>query len=563
MPSVRFLARRFADRTFGTHFDRVMARAARDSRKRFLFFWNRGLGDIALGLVPMFLRIRREIPGARIEVVTREELRDAFSLTGIDALHVVPGLEREKRIDLAREAPVLGLPLADFTAVFDYPDPNRWLTSRRREYPPKLAWQPSWDALHERFPEVAADHRTVIVAHVSSETASFYGYPKDWPAEAWRALIAEFAGGCQWVLVGNRAEPPIEGANVVDLRGRTTLPELLSLIKNRCRVLIAPDSGVLTMAYYLDAPFPLEVISLWSDPRQGILLQDCPSPNAKLRHVALQGPGEDVRKLPVDAVARALRSALDSAAFVEVRGARLECLDIPAVEPGKPDVLLLHEGLGSVSLWRDFPRRLAERTRGRVVAYSRAGFGRSAPRTHAYTPRFMHEEALDVLPDLRRTLGLERPVLVGHSTGASIALLHAAAAPVAGVVAMAPFAFVEESNLAAIGAARERYADLRDRLARHHDDVEGVFFGWSDLWLDPSFRAWDISADVAPVRCPVLLILGERDEYSTAAQLERIAAAVNARVETLRLPESGHAPHRDEPEAVLAAIERFIATLEA
>jgi pimeloyl-ACP methyl ester carboxylesterase len=214
-------------------------------------------------------------------------------------------------------------------------------------------------------------------------------------------------------------------------------------------------------------------------------------------------------------------------------------------------------------MWRDFPAKLAERTGCRAVAYSRAGFGRSSPRREPWTPRFVHEEALELLPALRETLDIAHPVLVGHSTGASMALIHAGSARVAGVVAMAPFAFVEDSNLAAIAAARNRYPDLRERLARHHDDVDGVFYGWNDLWLDPSFRDWGIDDELESITCPILAILGERDEYCTPAQLERITAqARNARVEVLRLPTSGHSPHRDEPELIVETLNRFIETLE-
>jgi pimeloyl-ACP methyl ester carboxylesterase len=181
----------------------------------------------------------------------------------------------------------------------------------------------------------------------------------------------------------------------------------------------------------------------------------------------------------------------------------------------------------------------------------------------------MHQEAFRILPALREKLRIGDPVLVGHSTGASMALIHASlpppSAPVRGVVAIAPFAFVEESNLAAIRAARERYAETRERLARHHEDVDGVFNGWNDLWLDAAFRDWNIDDDLERIRCPILAILGDKDEYCTPAQLERIAdrASHAASIETLRLPASGHSPHRDEPGAVLDAIERFIEKLES
>jgi pimeloyl-ACP methyl ester carboxylesterase len=254
----------------------------------------------------------------------------------------------------------------------------------------------------------------------------------------------------------------------------------------------------------------------------------------------------------------------DSVSFVEAQGLRLEYVDIPARTADRPALLFLHEGLGSVSLWRDFPREVAARTGCRAVAYSRGGFGRSSPRSNPCTPGFMHLEALQVLPALREALGIVNPVLIGHSTGASMALIHAGLENIAGVVAMAPFAFVEDSNLAAIRAARDRYPDLRERLARHHDDVDAVFFGWSDLWLDPAFRDWNIDDDLERIRCPILAILGERDEYCTPAQLGRIAekAASAPRIEMMRLPASGHSPHRDEPDVVIGAIKRFMETLE-
>ncbi len=254
----------------------------------------------------------------------------------------------------------------------------------------------------------------------------------------------------------------------------------------------------------------------------------------------------------------------DPISFVDVRAHRLEVADIAARKPGRPALLFLHEGLGSLSMWRDFPECVAARSGCRTVVYSRAGFGRSSPRVDPYTSTFMHEEALEILPALRERLAIENPVLIGHSTGASMALIHAASESVAGVVAMAPFAFVEQSNLESIRAARERYAHIRDRLARHHDDVDGVFHGWNDLWLDPAFHDWNIDADLERIRCPILAILGERDEYCTPAQLDRITARCvhAASVRTLRLPESGHSPHRDQPDVIIEAIDRFIETLE-
>lgn len=244
--------------------------------------------------------------------------------------------------------------------------------------------------------------------------------------------------------------------------------------------------------------------------------------------------------------------------------AELEVLDLAAARAGRPELLLLHEGVGSVSMWRDFPRELARATGARVVAYSREGHGRSSKRNAAFTPAFMHDEAFGVLPRLREALGIANPVLVGHSTGASMALIHAGADrwPVAAVVAMAPLAFVEESNLESIRQARTMYETTRwrEKLGRHHDDVDHAFYGWNDVWLDPAFRDWSIARDIEGIRCPIVAILGDGDQYASRAQLDAIEEnAVNsARVETIFLADCGHAPHRDQPAAVLAAVERLL-----
>ena len=246
--------------------------------------------------------------------------------------------------------------------------------------------------------------------------------------------------------------------------------------------------------------------------------------------------------------------------FVEVAGARFEYLDIPAARASLPELLLLHEGLGSVTMWREFPAVLAAATGCRTIAYSRRGFGRSSPRVDPYGTRFMHEEALETLPMLRKKLGIARPLLVGHSTGASMGLIHAGAGrwDVAGIVAMAPLTDVEDSNVESILAARRQYesTDWRDKLARHHDDVDSVFYGWNDTWLRPEFRAWNILADIAGIRCPVLAILGEDDPYSSRSQVEAIAAnaPAEANVRILRIARCGHAPHREKPEVVVPAI---------
>lgn len=255
--------------------------------------------------------------------------------------------------------------------------------------------------------------------------------------------------------------------------------------------------------------------------------------------------------------------------FVEACGHRLETIDIAAHQVNRPPLIFLHEGLGSVALWRDFPFKIAAATGCRTVVYSRYGFGRSSPRKAPYTPRFMHEEALEILPALRSALAIERPVLIGHSTGSSMSLIHAGdrRSEVAGLVVMAPLTFVEEFNLDSIRAAKTLYetTPMRERLARYHDDVDGVFWGWRDIWLHPDFRNWSIERDLAGIRCPILALLGEDDEYSTPAQVELIerCAVGAASFDFLNLADCGHAPHRDQPAIVTEAILRFIDDLES
>jgi pimeloyl-ACP methyl ester carboxylesterase len=247
--------------------------------------------------------------------------------------------------------------------------------------------------------------------------------------------------------------------------------------------------------------------------------------------------------------------------FITVAGGRIEYERIAGAGHGGPAIVLLHEGLGSVSMWRDFPRQVAEATRREVVVYSRHGYGCSAPLRGPRSPGFMHDEALVVLPELLDGLGVRRPILLGHSDGGSIALVHAGGSgrDVAGLILLAPHVMVEDVSVASITAAREAYdhGDLRPRLARHHDDVEGAFRGWNDIWLSPEFRGWTIEEYLPRLACPVLAVQGEDDEYGTMEQVDRIAR-VAADVELLKLLGCGHSPHRDRPAEVLEAITRFL-----
>jgi pimeloyl-ACP methyl ester carboxylesterase/GNAT superfamily N-acetyltransferase len=249
---------------------------------------------------------------------------------------------------------------------------------------------------------------------------------------------------------------------------------------------------------------------------------------------------------------------------LSIAGGNLELLDIPG-DPDKPPFVLLHEGLGSVGLWRGFPERLAAATGRRTVAFSRFGHGQSDPPPTPRTPSFMHEEAREVLPAVLEAIGLaDFPVLVGHSDGASIALIYAADHPVHAVVAIAPHVFVEEICITEIRRARETYvaSDLRDRMARHHRDPDAAFFGWNDVWLHPDFPRWDITDVLGRIDCPLLLIQGERDQYGTMAQLDAIERRAAGPVHRVHL-DCQHSPPTEVPDETINAIARFVAILRS
>jgi pimeloyl-ACP methyl ester carboxylesterase len=248
-------------------------------------------------------------------------------------------------------------------------------------------------------------------------------------------------------------------------------------------------------------------------------------------------------------------------AAIAVQGRALEVRTIAARAPGLPALVFLHEGLGSVSLWRDFPDQVAAATGLGAVVYSRHGHGRSEARATAHAVDYMHREALDVLPALLAALGVARPLLVGHSDGASIAIIHAGAGhAVAGLVLMAPHVFVEELSIASIARVRTTFetTDMAAKLARHHVDAAGTFYRWNDVWLHPGFRAWNIEGYLGTIESPVLVIQGEDDEYGTMAQPAAIAAQCAGPVERVALARCGHSPHRDQPAATLAATSAFV-----
>jgi len=230
-----------------------------------------------------------------------------------------------------------------------------------------------------------------------------------------------------------------------------------------------------------------------------------------------------------------------------------------------PLVVFLHEGLGSLAMWKDFPQRLCAAAGCRGLVYSRPGYGRSTPRAEGeqWLPDFMHRQAHQVLPKLLDALGVradvQPPWLFGHSDGGSIALLHAALHPVAGAIVVAPHILVEDLSVSSIELAREAYlgTDLPARLGRYHDDPDSPFWGWNRIWLDPAFRAWNIEAEIAAIRCPLLAVQGVDDEYGTLEQIRGIARRV-PQTRLLEIPRCGHSPHKDQPDVLIEAAAGFL-----
>ncbi|MBM3510887.1 MAG: alpha/beta hydrolase [Alphaproteobacteria bacterium] len=255
--------------------------------------------------------------------------------------------------------------------------------------------------------------------------------------------------------------------------------------------------------------------------------------------------------------------------FVSVADQRLEYELIAGREKRAPTLVFLHEGLGSVSLWRDFPAALSAKTGCPALIYSRRGYGKSDPGPVPRTVDYLHVEARVVLPAVLGAFGITQSVLVGHSDGASIALIAAGAGTaygVRGLILEAPHVFVEAVTIAGIEKARAAFEQggLRDALARHHGtNIEGAFWGWCRTWLSPAFRAWNIEEFLPNVRIPVLVIQGIGDEYGTATQVIAIANAAKGPIATELLEDCGHTPHREQSDRVLALMARFVAELPA
>lgn len=255
-------------------------------------------------------------------------------------------------------------------------------------------------------------------------------------------------------------------------------------------------------------------------------------------------------------------TTLQDDGFLELGPMRLEYRMIGPRPHEAPTLVLLHEGLGSIAVWGDFPEKLARETGAGVLVFSRAGYGRSSPGTLPRTVRFMHEEAQQVLPRVFDAIGFRRGLLVGHSDGASIAAIYAGSVEdhrVRGLALMAPHFVIEDFGLAEIARARVAYeqGDLRQKLARWHDDVDNAFYSWNGPWLEPAFRQWDISEELSYIRVPILIVQGEDDQYGTVRQIEVAREECYCPVEAELLPNTRHVPYREAPERTLAAVAGF------
>jgi len=253
---------------------------------------------------------------------------------------------------------------------------------------------------------------------------------------------------------------------------------------------------------------------------------------------------------------------LAASGFLTIDSAELEYRLIGPQPSDAPCIVLLHEGLGSVGLWGDFPDKLQAATGASVFAYSRAGYGASTSVTLPRPLDYMQREALDVLPKLLATIGFQRGLLIGHSDGASIAAIYAGGHQdhrLDGIVLIAPHVIVEDVSVRSIAAIKTAYetTELRTKLARWHEDVDNAFYGWNGAWLDPAFRRWDITDYLVYIRVPVAVIQGVDDQYGTARQVEIIQEECYCPVEVTMLPNTGHSPHREAPEATLRIVAEF------
>ncbi len=255
-----------------------------------------------------------------------------------------------------------------------------------------------------------------------------------------------------------------------------------------------------------------------------------------------------------------------AAGFLEIDGGRLEYACHGLAPAQSPTIILMHEGLGSVALWKDFPEALAKTTGLGVFVYSRFGYGKSSPCALPRPLDYMTQEAVDVLPKVLDAINLEKGILMGHSDGGTIASIYVGSLEdfrIRGLIVMAPHYFTEPEGLSSIEQSKELYeqGDLNARLSKYHDDVDCAFWGWNSAWLDPEFKEWNVSEVIDYLRIPTLAIQGAQDAYGTLAQIEEISSRSYAPVDVAIIEDCGHSPHRDQPEKVLESVSEFTARL--
>jgi ADP-heptose:LPS heptosyltransferase len=283
---------------------RLLKTVKKSECPKILIVWNRGLGDIPLGLYALVQRIRHFLPNASITFLTREDLKEGFALLEGVQTNISPSMERGDPFHLLQTLYEQNLKEKDFDLIIEKPDPTRWLGWQLGKLIPRLKWNHTWDALWRSFP--IDEHCDYIGIHVQTETN--YSYEKNWPLQSWKELFERVfqEKGIKCILFGFRSEPAFSSEAIIDLRGKTSLFEMLSIIKNRCKYLVVPDSGVLSITYYLDTAFPIKIVSLWADPHQGILRQKVSSPNPLLIHRPLLGKKENISTISVDDVIQSL-----------------------------------------------------------------------------------------------------------------------------------------------------------------------------------------------------------------------------------------------------------------
>ena len=248
--------------------------------------------------------------------------------------------------------------------------------------------------------------------------------------------------------------------------------------------------------------------------------------------------------------------------LVTIANGRIEYSFYEVKRPAAPTIVMLHEGLGALSLWRDLPRKLSNLVNCSVFVYSRHGYGQSDFINSKFNAKYMHKEALNILPKILNHFDISNPILYGHSDGASIALIHASSADtgIMGLILEAPHVFVEEISLNGLKDAKKAFEQggLKAGLAKHHREPEMIFRCWNNIWLSPEFLTWNIVSCLSNIQCPALLIQGETDAYGTFSQLDTIEKNVSGICEKKILPNIGHSPHRENPKLVLRSIKQFI-----